>query len=76
MTGSLATAIRRAGVGEFGTDLHLRFTTKFDDVADLVGTPASKETLLGWYPNTKLEMDDAARSGPSSASSSTSTRGR
>jgi spore photoproduct lyase len=25
-------------------------------------TPASKEVLLGWYPNTKLEMDEAARS--------------
>ena len=25
-------------------------------------TPASKEVLLGWYPRTKLEMDEGARS--------------
>ena len=24
-------------------------------------TPGSKEVLLGWYPNTSLEMDDARR---------------
>ena len=24
-------------------------------------TPASKDVLLGWYPHTKLEMDEAAR---------------
>ena len=24
-------------------------------------TPSSKETLLGWYPRTKLEMDESAR---------------
>lgn len=24
-------------------------------------TPGSKETLLGWYPNTSLEMDEASR---------------
>ena len=153
VTGSLATAISRVGSGEFGTDVQLRFTTKFDDVGELltldhqrrtrvrfsvnaadvanrfeggtarmparlaalrsmalagyrVGltiapimpvpgwreqygrliddvvdavrdvpdldltaeiithrfTPASKEVLLGWYPNTKLEMDEGARS--------------
>ena len=25
-------------------------------------TPGSKEVLMGWYPRTKLEMDEAARS--------------
>ncbi len=25
-------------------------------------TPASKDVLLGWYPRTKLEMDDDSRS--------------
>ena len=25
-------------------------------------TPSSKDVLLGWYPNTKLEMDETARS--------------
>ena len=24
-------------------------------------TPGSKDVLLGWYPRTKLEMDEAAR---------------
>ncbi len=153
VTGSLAAAISRVGAGEFGDDVQLRFTTKFDDVGELltldhqrrtrvrfsvnaaeianrfeggtarmparlaalrsmalagyrVGltiapimpvpgwreqygqllddvtvaltgipdldltteiithrfTPNSKEVLLGWYPNTKLEMDEGARS--------------
>ena len=25
-------------------------------------TPASKDVLLGWYPRTRLEMDESARS--------------
>ncbi|KNC18925.1 radical SAM protein [Arthrobacter sp. RIT-PI-e] len=153
VTGSLAAAISRVGAGGFGSDVQLRFTTKFDDVRELVTldhgrrtrirfsvnaadvanrfeggtarmparlaalravatagyrvgltiapimpvpgwreqygallddvaqaiagiedldltaeiithrfTPASKEVLLGWYPNTKLEMDEDARS--------------
>ena len=152
VTGSLAAAIGRVGSGEFGDDVQLRFTTKFDDVGELVTlnhqrrtrvrfsinaaevanrfeggtarvparlaalrsmamagyrvgltiapimpvpewreqyadmldqvavsvagvpdldltaeiithrfTPASKEVLLGWYPNTKLEMDEQLR---------------
>lgn len=32
VTGSLAAAISRVGAGEFGDDVQLRFTTKFDDV--------------------------------------------
>ncbi|WDF34672.1 hypothetical protein PTW37_07200 [Arthrobacter agilis] len=153
VTGSLASAISRVGSGEFGEDVQLRFTTKFDDVGELVTldhgrrtrvrfsvnaaevanrfeggtarmparlsalrsvaaagyrvgltiapimpvpgwrdqygallddvaravagiddldltaeiithrfTPASKEVLLGWYPHTKLEMDEELRS--------------
>jgi spore photoproduct lyase len=153
VTGSLTTAISRVGAGEYGGQVSLRFTTKFDDVSELLSldhqrrtrvrfsvnatevanrfeggtarmparldalrsmalagyrvgltiapimpvpdwrqhygqllddvaaavsgvpdldltaeiithrfTPASKEVLLGWYPNTKLEMDEAARS--------------
>jgi spore photoproduct lyase len=153
VTGSLAEAVRRVGAGVYGDDVSLRFTTKFDDVADLltldhgrrtrvrfsvnapdvarrfdggtaplagrlaalralalagyrVGltiapvmavpgwregygalldqvveavadvpdldltteiithrfTPASKDVLLGWYPHTKLDMDEDARS--------------
>ncbi len=152
VTGSLAEAVRRVGAGMYGDDVSLRFTTKFDDVADLLGldhqrrtrvrfsvnapdlarrfdggtsplagrlaalrsmaqagyrvgltiapvmaypgwregyadlldqvglavdgitdldltteiithrfTPASKDVLLGWYPQTKLEMDEDAR---------------
>ncbi len=37
LTGSLAAAVTRAGSGVWGEDLQLRFTTKFDDVAELVG---------------------------------------
>jgi spore photoproduct lyase len=153
VTGSLAAAISRVGSGEFGDDVQLRFTTKFDDVSELLAvdharrtrvrfsvnaaevanrfeggtarmparlaalrsmalagyrvgltiapimpvpdwrtqygellddvaaalsgvpdldltaeiithrfTPSSKEVLLGWYPNTRLEMDEDARS--------------
>lgn len=153
VTGSLAAAISRVGAGEFGNDVSLRFTTKFDDVAELVTldhggrtrvrvsvnaadignrfeggtarmpariealrslalagyrvgltiapimpvpewreqygrllsdvadaladvpdvdltveaithrfTPSSKDVLLGWYPGTKLEMDEDSRS--------------
>ncbi|WP_375425239.1 spore photoproduct lyase family protein [uncultured Friedmanniella sp.] len=152
VTGSLAEAVRRVGAGRYGDDVSLRFTTKFDDVAELAGldhrrrsrvrfsvnapdlarrfdggtaplagrlsalrtlaqagypvgltiapvmayagwqagygdlldqvgtavagvpdldltaeiithrfTPASKDVLLGWYPQTKLEMDEDVR---------------
>lgn len=36
VTGSLAAAIARVGRGEFGDGVSLRFTTKFDDVSELV----------------------------------------
>ena len=153
LTGSLAAAIGRVGAGEFGDDVSLRFTTKYDAASELVGldhqrrtrvrfsvnaaevaarfeggtasmparlaalaataragypvgltiapvmpipgwrdaygelldevaaavdgvpdldlsaeiithrfTPGSKDVLLGWYPRTKLEMDEASRS--------------
>ncbi len=35
VTGSLAAAIAAAGAGRWGTDVQLRFTTKYDDVAEL-----------------------------------------
>ncbi len=38
---------------------------RLDLTAELIThrfTPGSKEVLLGWYPRTKLEMDEAARS--------------
>ncbi|MHA7246962.1 spore photoproduct lyase family protein [Arthrobacter tecti] len=153
VTGSLAAAISRVGAGNFGSNVSLRFTTKFDDVGGLLNlnhgrrtrirfsvnaaevanrfeggtarmparldalrtvaaagyrvgltiapimpipgwreeyadllddvsaavegiddldltaeiithrfTPASKEVLLGWYPRTRLEMDEESRS--------------
>jgi spore photoproduct lyase len=153
VTGSLGAAISRCGAGEYGEDVSLRFTTKFDDVTELVTldhggrtrvrvsvnaadignrfeggtarmparlqalrslahagyrvgltiapimpvpgwreqygqlltdvadtlvdlpdvdltieaithrfTPSSKDVLLGWYPGTKLEMDEQSRS--------------
>ncbi|MGU3292709.1 spore photoproduct lyase family protein [Williamsia sp. M5A3_1d] len=36
VTGSLSEAIRRVGAGTYGDGVSLRFTTKFDDVADLL----------------------------------------
>ncbi len=39
VTGSLSSAVSRVGSGEFGDGVSLRFTTKFDDVASLVGLP-------------------------------------
>ncbi|MHA3701351.1 spore photoproduct lyase family protein [Jatrophihabitans sp. YIM 134969] len=36
VTGSLAAAVRRVGAGEYGDGVGLRFTTKFDDVEDLL----------------------------------------
>jgi spore photoproduct lyase len=46
VTGSLAAAITRVGAGEFGADVSLRFTTKFDDVANLVGLPHARRTRM------------------------------
>ncbi|MGI8457903.1 MAG: spore photoproduct lyase family protein [Propionibacteriaceae bacterium] len=51
VTGSLAAAVRRAGAGEFGTDLQLRFTTKFDDVTGLVGLPHGGRTRARFSVN-------------------------
>ncbi len=37
VTGSLAAAVQRVGTGRYGDGVSLRFTTKFDDVAELAG---------------------------------------
>ncbi|SHH00098.1 spore photoproduct lyase [Jatrophihabitans endophyticus] len=46
VTGSLSTAVARVGRGEFGDGVGLRFTTKFDDVAPLVGLPHGGRTRV------------------------------
>jgi spore photoproduct lyase len=46
VTGSLSSAVARVGRGEFGSDVGLRFTTKFDDVAPLIGLPHGGRTRV------------------------------
>ncbi|MCA2216376.1 spore photoproduct lyase family protein [Jidongwangia harbinensis] len=53
--GLLLDAVRDAVAGVPGLDLTAELIThRF--------TPGSKEVLLGWYPRTRLEMDEASRS--------------
>ena len=54
VTGSLTQAISRVGGGEFGAGVGLRFTTKFDDVAPLVGLPHGGRTRV------RLSVNSAA----------------
>ena len=51
VTGSLAQAIRRVGAGEFGPDVSLRFTTKFDDVTDLLHLDHQRRTRVRFSVN-------------------------
>jgi len=51
LLGSVATAVE--GIADLDLTVEI-ITHRF--------TPASKETLLSWYPNTKLEMDEESRS--------------
>lgn len=46
LTGSLSAAITRVGSGEFGEDVSLRFTTKFDAVGGLVDLPHGRRTRM------------------------------
>ena len=46
LTGSLSAAITRVGSGDFGHEASIRFTTKFDAVADLVGLPHYGRTRM------------------------------
>ena len=53
VTGSVAEAVRRVGAGVYGDGVSLRFTTKFDDVAELLADrpPAPHPgPLLGQRP--------------------------
>ncbi|HEX8095529.1 spore photoproduct lyase family protein [Jatrophihabitans sp.] len=51
LTGSLAAAISRAGRGEYGEEVQLRFTTKFDAVAALVDLPHGGRTRARFSVN-------------------------
>ena len=51
VTGSIATAISRVGQGDFGPDASLRFTTKFDDVGDLLLLPHAGRTRIRFSVN-------------------------
>jgi len=51
VTGSLATAIARIGSGEFGDNVQLRFTTKFDDVNHLLTLPHARRTRVRFSVN-------------------------
>jgi spore photoproduct lyase len=46
LTGSLATAIARTGAGEYGDDVSLRFTTKFDAVDPLLQLEHGRRTRM------------------------------
>jgi len=51
VTGSLTEAVRRVGAGAYGEDVSLRFTTKFDDVGDLVGLDHQRRTRVRFSVN-------------------------
>ena len=51
LTGSLAAAIIRAGSGVWGEDVQLRFTTKFDDVTELVSIDHRSRTRARFSVN-------------------------
>ena len=71
VTGSLAAAISRVGRGAYGPDASLRFTTKFDDVDDLlVSAPrrAHAGAVLGQLGHRGRSVRRAARPGSVPAS--------
>lgn len=51
VTGSVAAAVRRVGAGELGDGVSLRFTTKFDDVADLLTLDHQRRTRVRFSVN-------------------------
>jgi spore photoproduct lyase len=51
VTGSLAEAVRRVGAGVYGDGVSLRFTTKFDDVADLLSVDHQRRTRVRFSVN-------------------------
>ncbi|MGN6607253.1 MAG: SPL family radical SAM protein [Jatrophihabitans sp.] len=57
LTGSLAEAITRAGRGDWGHDLQLRFTTKFDAVEPLLGLAHGGRTRVRCSVNADTVSD-------------------
>ena len=51
VTGSLSEAVRRVGAGQYGDDVSLRFTTKFDDVAELLTLDHQRRTRVRFSVN-------------------------
>ncbi len=51
VTGSLAAAITRVGRGDFGDAVQLRFTTKFDAVAELLSLDHGRRVRARFYVN-------------------------
>ena len=51
VTGSLRAAIERVGAGEFGDGVQLRFTTKFDDVTELLTIQHQRRTRVRFSVN-------------------------
>lgn len=51
LTGSLSQAIGRVGRGEYGDDVSLRFTTKFDGVEELLALPHARRTRIRFSIN-------------------------
>ena len=51
LTGSLAVAIGRVGAGAYGPEASLRFTTKYDDVAELLGLDHARRTRVRFSVN-------------------------
>jgi spore photoproduct lyase len=51
VTGSLTAAIARVGGGEFGDNVQLRFTTKFDDVGGLLALDHGRRTRIRFSVN-------------------------
>lgn len=56
VTGSLAEAVRRVGAGDYGDDVSLRLTTKFDDVDELLTLDHGRRTRVRMSVN----ADDVA----------------
>jgi len=51
VTGSLSEAVRRVGAGDYGDDVSLRFTTKFDDVGELLTLDHQRRTRVRFSVN-------------------------
>ncbi|WP_375433196.1 spore photoproduct lyase family protein [uncultured Friedmanniella sp.] len=51
VTGSLTEAVRRVGAGAYGDDVALRFTTKFDDVTELLTLDHQRRTRVRFSVN-------------------------